>query len=70
MFFSKNVTETIDNRLPEVNRVKSLLTSELNHLRMNSVGKTNTKEPQASFVSCHINHVKRRKTHGTNYYKK
>ena len=68
--FMETIQHLQSHGQPEDNRVKSLLTSELNHLRMNSVSKSNRKEPQGSFVSCHTNHVKRRKTHGTNYYKK
>ena len=55
----------------DVIRVKSYLTSQLNLLKQKV--NCNTKEqntPSGTFVSCHANHVKRRKTHGTKYYSK
>ena len=58
----------------DVARVKAMLTSELNHAKVRHVVNTKTtitsNTPTGKFISCHKDHVKRRKTHGTNYYKK
>ena len=57
-----------------VAKFKSVLTTELNNAkaRYKDLKKKSSisSAPSGKFISCHQNHIKRRKTHGTNYYRK
>ena len=50
----------------DINRVKSLIRSELNFIQQSPVNETNN-EPKGTYVSSTADYVKKRKTHGTKY---
>ena len=66
--FRELVQRLENNDVSHTNRVKTLLINELNTMRCLKCEPT--KLPKGTFVSSHTNFVKKRKTHGTNYYKK
>jgi len=66
--FRELVQRLENNDVSHTNRVKTVLINELNTMRCLKCEPT--KVPKGTFVSSHTNFVKKRKTHGTNYYKK
>ena len=66
--FKELVSHLQNNDISHMNRVKSLLMRELNDMKKLEVSDINT--PKGNIVSSTSNFVKKRKTHGTKYYRK
>ena len=66
--FKELISHLQNNDQYHINKVKTLLMRELNDLK--KLESRDTNEPKGRLVSSNSNFVKRRKTHGTNYYRK
>jgi len=65
----KDLFQHLDNNHESpINKVKTILVNELNTMRRLKCEAT--KVPKGRFMSSHTNFVKKRKTQGTDYYKK
>ena len=69
--FKELVSHLQNKSQTDINRVKTLLISELNKIQNTYNASDITKvSHKGTFVSSHANYVKKRKTHGTDYYRK